>query len=94
MKMVYFVWIYVVVLMLAKERRIDVDMVGQDGITPLMLAAREGRTTCLTALLQSGNPDLDKADTADRTPIVSSIPYHSSVDVLDCCMLIECHSVV
>jgi len=81
-------WVHVV-LMLAKERRIDVDVTSNDGITPLMLAAREGRTACLSALLQSGNPDLDKADSADRTPIIHAA-YRGESECVQCLLGAGC----
>ena len=63
-------WPHVILVLCQAKAKLNVDVVGKDGITPLMLAAREGKKACLSALLQSGSPDLDKADSADRTPIM------------------------
>eukprot|EP00485_Elphidium_margaritaceum_P003304 CAMPEP_0202692844 /NCGR_PEP_ID=MMETSP1385-20130828/7122_1 /ASSEMBLY_ACC=CAM_ASM_000861 /TAXON_ID=933848 /ORGANISM="Elphidium margaritaceum" /LENGTH=1923 /DNA_ID=CAMNT_0049348441 /DNA_START=155 /DNA_END=5926 /DNA_ORIENTATION=+ len=63
-------WPHVLLVLCQAKRKLNIDITGRDGITPLMLAAREGKKACLSALLQSGHPDLDKADTADRTPIM------------------------
>eukprot|EP01084_Bolivina_argentea_P039268 72579_1 len=65
-------WPHVILVLCHPQNNItiNVDVAGKDGITPLMLASREGKKACLSAILQSGKPDLDRADTADRTPIM------------------------
>ncbi|ETO04798.1 ankyrin [Reticulomyxa filosa] len=47
-------WPHVILTLAHGKSPMDVNVRGKDGITPLMLAAREGRLACLQALLQSG----------------------------------------
>ncbi|ETO15032.1 ankyrin repeat protein [Reticulomyxa filosa] len=63
-------WPHVILSLGHAKTPVDMNVRGKDGITPLMLAAREGRLACLQALLQSGKVDIDAADDAQRTAVM------------------------
>ena len=54
---------------------VDVNETTEEGTTPLMVAAKHGRTACVSALLQSGRAAVDAADDEGATALVWSAYY-------------------
>ena len=51
------------------EAGADVDKARDDGTTPLLMAAQEGRVEAVRVLLEQGSADMNKANNNSQTPI-------------------------